>query len=436
MLASPGSSRAQKGLSHYKFRVGFFTGPVSYIGDYNPWILGSAYNVSEDITPPGYSNTGKADFGMWTKAMLKPYLYLRGNAHFGSLTYNWNRDGFNYMINSSYSSIGLLLETVAFPGSVLQPYLSSGIKRFNYEVPPPISQPPLNQYTVSEFGQNKSALMIPVNVGLNFQVSHLSNFFVEASLSLSNTDDIDNLSLPASAADMRYSNDALFSLRFGVGMSLIDIIKTQKPERRITKTSSYRYPVDNFAKVPPLSIRMTPDSLVPRDSIDAAKRRLASKQKQQEYEDLEDPEDRDIQLSQEVQKVRQMQQKLKEQNETDDGEDWQEMRDRVPRIDVKQGITDLPPEAIGVVTVDPPQGYYIQVFASAGPQSAQNARETAIRLVSDLLANPRDRVIITKRKRYYEVQIGVFDSYERTIKILEEVKGTFDDAFTLMYIRQ
>ena len=131
-----------------------------------------------------------------------------------------------------------------------------------------------------------------------------------------------------------------------------------------------------------------------------------------------------------------MQQNLKDQSDAADVEDWQEMRDRVPRIDMQQGQPDIPPEAIGVVTVDPPQGYYIQVFASSGPKTAQKVREKAIRVVSDILANPQDRVIITKRKEYYEVQIGVFDSHERTITVLKEVKGTFEDAFTLMYVKQ
>lgn len=443
ILIRPGSSKAQTDISHFQFRIGFFSGPVSYIGDYNPWILGSPYSFSDDLTATN-KRSGKVDFGIWAKTRLKPYLYLRGNAHFGSLTYKWNNENFDYLINSSYSSVGLLLETVAFSGSTLQPYLSSGIKRFNYEVPPPISQTPINQYSVSEFGKSERALMIPVNVGINYQVSHLSNFFIEASLSLSNTDDIDNLSLPSSQSDMLYQNDALLAFRFGVGISLIDLVNLKTPEREIEPSHSYYSPTEKFAGQPRLAISMPTDTLVPQDSIDAAKKRLeatklTAKDQQKEKEELievNDPENRDINISEEVERVKQMQQEMKKKSEAGDIENLEEIKNRIPRIDIRDSDIDISPGDREIVTVDPPQGYYIQVFASEASESAQRVRQTAIREIGYMLENPQKQIIITKRRRYYEVQIGVFDSYENTINVLEEIRKTFGDAFTLMYIKR
>jgi hypothetical protein len=108
----------------------------------------------------------------------------------------------------------------------------------------------------------------------------------------------------------------------------------------------------------------------------------------------------------------------------------------IPKIFIKPRA--IPDEIIvdGFVTRDPPVGYYVQVYATVGPISAQRNRQKAIELLKDYLEDADRQVIITKRRQFYEVRIGVFDSYDDTVSVLEQVLGTYYDAYTLIYLSE
>jgi hypothetical protein len=106
----------------------------------------------------------------------------------------------------------------------------------------------------------------------------------------------------------------------------------------------------------------------------------------------------------------------------------------IPKLFIKPRA--IPEEIIvdGFVTRDPPVGYYVQIYATVGPISAQRNRQKAIELLKDYLEDPETQVIITQRRQFYEVRIGVFDTYDDTISVLEQVLGTYYDAYSLIYL--
>jgi hypothetical protein len=57
----------------------------------------------------------------------------------------------------------------------------------------------------------------------------------------------------------------------------------------------------------------------------------------------------------------------------------------------------------------------------------------AMQELEGIVQSPERQVIITKRKQFYEVRIGVFDSYDDTIGVLGAIEGTFFDAYTLIF---
>ena len=434
---------AQGNLRHYKLRVGFYGGPVSYIGDYNPWVLGSPYQLTPDLEAPSEFHTGKINFGLWTKLMLKPFLYVRADAQFGSLTYKWPE--LDYLMNNSYRGFGIGLEAVAFPEKRLNPYLALGIKHFSYELPPKSDQQLLEPYTFGELGTRRSSLAIPAAIGFSFQASRLSSVFVEAGVDLSMADDIDNLSLPTDQSDMMINNDALLSVRAGLSVSLIDLLNLKTPDRNPKPALAYSSIQTSYEaelqKVPP----MEANKMVPQDSIDAAWRRINRPEylvsqsddeddKEQKVIEVVDPENREFERESEVERVQRMQEQLEEQVTRGEIQNPEEIRRRVPRIIIKPDPIDLPVDERGIIAGDPPEGYYVQVYASVGPISAQRARRMAMRELQDILESPKQQVIITKREQFYEVRIGVFDSYDDTIGVLEEIQGTFVDAYTLIFV--
>lgn len=106
----------------------------------------------------------------------------------------------------------------------------------------------------------------------------------------------------------------------------------------------------------------------------------------------------------------------------------------IPKVMIKPRA--IPEEIIvdGFVTRDPPVGYYVQVYATIGPISAQRNRQQTIDLLKEVLEDAELQVIITQRRQFYEVRIGVFDSYDDTVQVLEQVLGTYYDAYTLIYL--
>lgn len=108
----------------------------------------------------------------------------------------------------------------------------------------------------------------------------------------------------------------------------------------------------------------------------------------------------------------------------------------IPKLFIKPRA--IPDEIIvdGFVTRDPPVGYYVQIYATVGPISAQRNRQKAIEILKDVLEDADRQVIITQRRQFYEVRIGVFDSYDDTMSVLEQVLGIYYDAYTLIYLSE
>ena len=74
-------------------------------------------------------------------------------------------------------------------------------------------------------------------------------------------------------------------------------------------------------------------------------------------------------------------------------------------------------------------GHYVQIFAASELQNAINVRRDAISRLSNKLSSPSEQVLITSRRNYYEVLIGVFEKISETDEILEVMIQVHRDAF-------
>lgn len=436
----------EKNWRHYKVRLGFYAGPVNYIGDYNPWLVGSSYTYigeNGETTTDKTWRTGDLNFGFWTKVMIKEFLYVRGNVGFGTLTYQLNdRD---YRMSTQYSSFGGALELVGNSDGSFQPYLSAGLDVLQYKAPRINRYPGFSPYSNQQLGTSLSAISYPVTLGFNYQVTNLTSIFVEASFSLTDTDELDNLALPPENMDSKLQNDAILSYRAGIGVSLIDLIRLNFNKRNKEKARRTQMFQPDFTSEP-IASDLEGRALVPDDSLEATRRRLYPDQFGQQPiaeeppEDttekiaVVDPENREFEAEEEVEKARQMKEEMEEKLASGEIENTPEARARIPRIVIKPKPMNLSVNEQGVVTTDPPEGYYVQAYASVGPQSAQRARNMVMDELSDILESPEKQVIITKREQFYEVRVGVFDSYDDTIGVLQEIQGTFFDAYTLIFV--
>jgi hypothetical protein len=146
------------------------------------------------------------------------------------------------------------------------------------------------------------------------------------------------------------------------------------------------------------------------------------------------PENRQFDEEKELERIREIQEERR-QMFIDRGETPPAKDPYVPVIMIRPKPISSEIIVDGFVTSSPPPGYYVQVFATVGPITAQRNRRTTMDILADVLESPGRQVIITKRKQFYEVRIGVFDTYDDTIQVLERVQGTYLDAYTLIYLR-
>ncbi|MCH8569303.1 MAG: outer membrane beta-barrel protein [Balneolales bacterium] len=87
------------------------------------------------------------------------------------------------------------------------------------------------------------------------------------------------------------------------------------------------------------------------------------------------------------------------------------------------------------LTQNLPDGHYVQVFAGLTMESAQRARRMAIESLNGVVDNPSSMVLITQRRQFYEVRIGVFERFPDTVNVLRTAQGTFSDAFVVTFPR-
>lgn len=82
-----------------------------------------------------------------------------------------------------------------------------------------------------------------------------------------------------------------------------------------------------------------------------------------------------------------------------------------------------------------PAGHYVQIFASYALLPAQRVRKYAMDQLNDSLQNAEEKIFIIKRKRYYEVLIGVLTEFEDASNIQQIMTNFHEDAYVISFPR-
>lgn len=462
----------QSEMKHRRVRVGFFAGPVNYIGDYNPGLFGSDVAIDENTSIPTENFSGDLDFGFWTKVMLKEFLYIRGNAGFGTLAFHI--DELDHNMNTSYKNFGLGLEASIFNQKKLRPYLTAGISTFSFTVPLVNDAEQFESFSVSEQGSNKSGMAIPIGLGVDYKLSRLTTIFFETTLTLTDRDDLDNIALPSNRTDAPFTNDAFVSYRFGIGFSAIEFFKLAFTSKEVKETK----PVTLFSPVYDDTLvydRIQPRNLITQDTIEADKRRVfpefydydqpdvtqnaedvaeADNQTRTRQQDKDEPPPRDTDTNKDdviesnvdesintdayvkskMQKIEQLRNRALKLTQQEDPVDVKEAFQNVPQITREPFIVYQQPDSM-VVTDDPPPGYYILAYTSVGPETTLRAKETVFNILKNRLPAAEQQVFITRREEFFEVRVGIFKNYENARKVVDLVRGTFFDAYIMFYAK-
>ncbi|MCC5933272.1 MAG: outer membrane beta-barrel protein [Balneolales bacterium] len=109
----------------------------------------------------------------------------------------------------------------------------------------------------------------------------------------------------------------------------------------------------------------------------------------------------------------------------------QTMRDRERERDTRTTMT-VDERGLTQVLAD---GHYVQVFAGLTLEQAQRVRQTMISQLQGVVDNPAQMVLITQRRQFYEVRVGVFNRFPETANVLRTAQGTFSDAFVVTFPR-
>lgn len=80
-------------------------------------------------------------------------------------------------------------------------------------------------------------------------------------------------------------------------------------------------------------------------------------------------------------------------------------------------------------------GHYVQIFAGLTMSSAQSARRTMVEALDGVVDNPSEMVLITQRRQFYEVRVGVFNRFPDTVDVLRTAQNSFSDAFVVTFPR-
>ncbi len=462
-------------LTRYEFRAGFYGGPAMYIGEYNPWRFGDPFTYGDPETTTA-SYGGEINYGAFLNLRLTHRIFLRTNLEFGNLRYI--DEDMDYIMSTPYSTLQLKLDFKGNPNGRLRPYLSTGYGLLNFRSPAPNTHPDFLDFESTESGTRISASVIPITFGMEYHITERTALFTEAGFHLTTTDQLDNFRPPES--DFTLSNDAFMSFRFGLSMeilrrSTLPVRVGNIPEAKALDTSG------DF-----IALEKTDPDLfepIPVDELIAEQRRiqeeaaLAEELAREEEERLRREEEERLALEEEQRRLQEERERelairdslrlaegrtpvvrivdpeerdFEPERALDELEEIREERRRLAdlgEIDLSRWDPSMPvivttPNPIaqdmidesGIAITAPPQGYYVQVFASVGPISASRARDLTIAAMGDILEDAQRQVIITRRQQFYEVRIGVFDSYDDTIAVLREIQGTFVDSYTLIYI--
>lgn len=450
-------------LQKYEFHTGFYGGPSQYIGNYNPWWFGSAYEYGNEDVTNTESLSGELNYGAFLSIRLRPRIFLRANMEFGNLRYA--DEAISYRMSTPYRTTSLNVDFKGNPEGRLRPYLSVGYGTINFRSPLPNEHPEFSEFSPNELHERKVASIIPITFGMQYSINERTALFSEAGFNFTTTDELDNFTPPED--NFSLSNDAFLSLRFGIRVEILK--RSHLPMRQPGYDDAIAMELSSYN--PQLEVQ-SPSVIQPApvDSLIAERRRQqeeiarleAEEQQRLEEEERRLREAEELALLEEEEVEEEVVERpvirvVEPEESTFDPEDALEQREEIMEerrrraelgeIDLSDWDPEVPiivttPRPIpgslvdetGIVTENPPRGYYVQVYASVGPISATNARDLTIRALGDVLEDPERQVIVTMRQQFYEVRIGVFDSYDDTIAVLREIQGTFVDSYTLIYV--
>ncbi len=80
-------------------------------------------------------------------------------------------------------------------------------------------------------------------------------------------------------------------------------------------------------------------------------------------------------------------------------------------------------------------GHYVQVYAGLTMAQARNARNMIVEALDGVIENPSQRVLITQRRQFYEVRVGVFNRFPDTVDVLRTAQNVFSDSFVVTFPR-
>lgn len=421
--------------------VGFFGGSTGYVGDLNGSIIGSGLTFDDSLETSNSFLTGNQSLGVHAYYALSPNIELRGSFKVGSYAYE-DKD-LDIKFKSIYNTLGVGLMYHSRWSQYFDPYASLGVEAFSYDIPD------ATRFTSDPQTGKQFVFSAPISLGLQVGLTESAALFAEMNYHYVFSDDLDNVSASSNQSGSVFSNDGLLTFNVGLRAQLIEIINIVYPDFSSGSTRAYQPRSIAFEKEEtdwPLA--SVPSFALPEE--DRPEEPIAEAEPEEEKPEPEvvtppepepiavvDPENRDFDREEALEKVEELKKKSQEEPENREPIDERSTLTWDPTVPVILTRPSPIPDDIvenGFTTDFPPEGYYVQVFATVGPITAQRARQMTIDTMEGILENPERQTVIVKRDRFYEVRIGVFDTYDDTYEVLKAAQGTFFDAYTLIYI--
>jgi len=443
LLLSTGTITAQPiSFSIEEIGVGFFGGTTGYVGDLNGSIIGSGYTINDSLETSNSFLTGNQSLGIHAYYALSQRIEMRGSFKVGSYAYE-DKD-LDLKFKSIYNTLGLGLMFHSRWGNNLNPYASVGVEAFSFDVPDSTA------FTVDDKVGPQIAFSAPVSVGLEIALTRSAALFAEMNYHYVFSNDLDNVAANSNQSGSFFKNDGVLTFNVGLRAQLIEIISIVYPDFSSGSTKAYQPRTIAFENEEPnWPLAAVPSFALPEE--DRPKEPVAEAEPEPEPEPepevvtppepepiaVVDTENRNFDREEALEKVEELQKKSAEEPEKREPIDERSTLTWDPTVPVILTRPSPIPDDIvenGFTTDFPPDGYYVQVFATVGPISAQRARQMTIDAMEGVLENPEQQTVIVKRDRFYEVRIGVFDTYDDTYEVLKAAQGTFFDSYTLIYI--
>ncbi len=341
-------------------------------------------------------------FGGSIQYALSPLWSLEGTFHMGSfeneddVAFNYTND---YMAFSLRNIINLnqLFQTNR-ASNYINPYVLVGVGAFMNDV-----ESDAGTYDDTDWN-------FIGGIGVAFYLSRTLDFFVQYDYNIVMSNRVDGLVLPRRSFESDQFATAQAGLRINFG-------------RANARHSSWRRPPmdifeDDYNRLMGLGSR-----------IDNLERRSA--QQEDEIKRLEQ------QLTTQTRQLDGIQSTQSDMGTrlTNVESQLANMDERVTDVETRRTRTTGPvPSDDGLVS-ELADGHYVQIYAALSLSDAQRVRQNAISMIDGMFDNAGDMVLITQRRSFYEVRIGVFDSFSDTVNVLRTAQNTYDDAFVTTFPR-